>query len=226
MTRTEMARTEMTRTEMTRPSLLRGWGRTAPSAAEVRIAMDVDQVAEAVTGPARAILARGLGRSYGDAAQSAGGLVVSTLGLRDLELDPHSGLLVAGAGCSLDAILRLSVPQGWFLPVTPGTRFVTVGGAIAADVHGKNHHVDGTFGRHVRWLELIDGSGVLRRLSPDGDAPQADPAAFWATVGGLGLTGIIVRAAVQLQPVTSSWMRVDTVRCDNLEALKASLPVL
>ena len=103
--------------------------------------------------------------------------------------------------------------------MTPGTRFVTVGGAVAADVHGKNHHVDGTFGRHVRWLELVDGTGTLRRLSPDGD----DPDAFWATVGGLGLTGVIMRAAVQLRPVESSWISVDTVRAPDLDTLMSLL---
>jgi decaprenylphospho-beta-D-ribofuranose 2-oxidase len=211
-----------------RPVLLTGWGRTAPTAAQVQTPADAEQVARAVReaepGPAgRSILARGLGRSYGDAAQSAGGTVLSTLALTDLSLDPRAGLLVAGAGCSLDEILRVAVPAGWFLPVTPGTRQVTLGGAIAADVHGKNHHVDGTFGRYVRWLDLVDGTGTLRRLAPDGEPEARD--GFWATVGGLGLTGVVVRAAVALRPVESSWMLVETVQAPDLAALMSALRV-
>ncbi len=211
------------------PVLLTGWGRTAPTAALLQTPADAEQVARAIREvqpgrpgrPGRPVLARGLGRSYGDAAQSAGGTVLSTLSLSELSFDPHSGVLVAGAGCSLDQILRLAVPQGWFLPVTPGTRQVTVGGAIAADVHGKNHHVDGTFGRHVRWLDLVDGTGTLHRLEP-GCAPQVRDA-FWATVGGLGLTGVIVRAAVALQRVESAWMAVDTVQAPDLAGLMSTL---
>jgi len=221
-----------------RPVLLTGWGRTAPTAAHLQTPADADQLVAALraelsctpaggtpdgAAPTRPILARGLGRSYGDAAQSAGGTVVSTLALTDLSLDRQTGVLEAGAGCSLDQILQVAVPQGWFLPVTPGTRQVTVGGAIAADVHGKNHHVDGTFGRHVRWLDLVDGTGTLHRLAPDG--PPAVQEAFWATVGGLGLTGVIVRAAVALQPIESSWIAVETVQAGNLADLMAALRV-
>ena len=177
-------------------------------------------VAELVSGPRRAprgVIGRGMGRSYGDVAQSAGGVVVSTRALTDVALDLVTGVVEVGAGCTLDALLRLSVPHGWFVPVTPGTRFVTVGGAVAADVHGKNHHVDGAFGAHVRWLDLVDGTGAVRRLSPVG-AP-GDAEAFWATVGGLGLTGVILRVAVQLRPVASAWIRVHTERAPTLDDL-------
>ena len=198
--------------------LLTGWGRTAPTAATVHRVSSVADVVADVRSPARAVLARGLGRCYGDAAQSAGGRVMSTLRLSDVELDEQRGTAVVGAGCSVDDLLRHVVPRGWFVPVTPGTRFVTIGGAIAADVHGKNHHVDGTFGRHVRWLELVDGSGEVRRLSP-----TEDPQAFWATVGGLGLTGVVTRAEISLRRVGSSWMRVTTARAGDLGALMTGL---
>ena len=128
---------------------LTGWGRTAASNATVSTPLDAAQVADLVRAPARTVLARGLGRCYGDAAQSAGGRMIDTGRLTALDLDDDTGLLSAGAGCSLDEILRHAVPRGWFLPVVPGTRFVTLGGAIAADVHGKNHHVDGTLGAHL-----------------------------------------------------------------------------
>jgi len=200
------------------PELLTGWGRTAPTAAVMDRPASVAEVVAAVRSPARALLARGLGRSYGDAAQSAGGRVISTLALADIELDERRGTAVVGAGCSIDDLLRHVVPRGWFVPVTPGTRFVTIGGAIAADVHGKNHHVDGAFGRHVRWLDLVDGVGQGRRLSP-----TQDPQAFWATVGGLGLTGVVTRAEISLRRIESSWMQVTTARAGNLAALMAGL---
>jgi len=199
---------------------LSGWGRTAPTVATVAVPRDAAAVAELVAGRAagaRGVIGRGLGRCYGDAAQSAGGVVVSTRALVDIALDPATGVAEVGAGASLDALLRLSVPQGWFVPVTPGTRFVTVAGAIAADVHGKNHHVDGTFGGHVRWIELVDGNGAVHRLAPSGE--PAGSAAFWATVGGLGLTGVITRAAIQLRPVRSAWMAVHTERAPTLALL-------
>ena len=201
--------------------LLTGWGRTAPTAARRADVRDVEDVVRAVRsgGP---VLARGLGRSYGDAAQCAGGTVVQGRGLDHLHLDGATGLADVGAGVTLDARLRVAVPRGWFLPVTPGTRQVTVGGAIAADVHGKNHHVDGSFGAHVRDLDLVDGTGTVRRLAPDA-ADADDVAAFRATVGGLGLTGIVTRATVALQRVQSAWMAVETERTGDLAGTLAAL---
>jgi decaprenylphospho-beta-D-ribofuranose 2-oxidase len=201
---------------MSSTALLTGWGRTAPSAARVVSPGSAEEIAEAVRSSARSVLGRGLGRCYGDAAQSAGGLVLRTDRLATLDLDAETGLLVAGAGAGLDEILQHTVPRGWFVPVTPGTRFVSLGGAVAADVHGKNHHVDGSIGTHLAWIELIDGTGTLRRLSPDPDQPDGDPAAFWATVGGMGLTGVITRVALRLQPISSAWMSVQTLRAPDL----------
>ena len=198
--------------------LLTGWGRTAPTGARLHSPADAAEVARLVRGGGtdRPLLARGLGRGYGDAAQSAGGEVISTLRLDGLSLDERTGVAVAGAGLSLDRLLCEVVPRGWFPGVVPGTRHITVGGAVAADVHGKNHHVSGTFGEHVEWLELVDGLGALRRASPGDEA-------FLATTGGLGLTGVVTRAALRLLPVTSSWMSVDTERAADLDAVLAAL---
>jgi decaprenylphospho-beta-D-ribofuranose 2-oxidase len=198
-----------------RDRLLMGWGRTAPSRATVATPQNYDDVSAAIinAGP-RGVLARGLGRSYGDAAQSGGATVFDMTGLRRFDLDIESGTLTADAGASIDEILRAIVPAGFFVPVTAGTRFVTVGGAIAADIHGKNHHVEGSFGSHVTAMTVIDGSGEVRTLSPDDPVTQE---MFWATVGGMGLTGVIVEATFSLLPIETSGMSVDTVRCSDLD---------
>lgn len=143
------------------------------------------------------LLAHGWGRSYGDVALNPGHTLLHTRHLdRFMAFDPATGVLRAEAGVSLDAILRLVIPQGWFLPVTPGTRFVTLGGAVANDVHGKNHHVMGSFGDHVRALELLRSDGSRRQCS----ATQ-HPDWFRATVGGLGLTGLITWVEMGLRRI-------------------------
>ena len=196
--------------------LLTGWGRTAPSAATVH-AVDREQVA-ALVGAAgeRGLLARGLGRSYGDAAQNAGGEVLRLDPDGPVHLDAARAVVDVAAGVSLDRLIRELLPHGFFVPVTPGTRHVTVGGAIASDVHGKNHHVDGTFGEHVLRIDLVTADGQVRVLTP-----EATPELFWATVGGMGLTGVVVSAQVRVRPVETSLMRVDTDRAANLDELLA-----
>lgn len=207
---------------MTAPStgLLTGWGRTAPTASTVSDATWDAALRDLVTGSDgaandRGVIARGLGRSYGDAAQNAGGVTVDMTG-RDAirDFDPTSGLLDVEAGASLDHLMRVFVPRGWFVPVTPGTRFVTVGGAIASDIHGKNHHVDGSFTEHVPDLNLLTADGQTRLVSP-----ASDPSLFWATAGGMGLTGVITSARLQMRPVTTSRMLVDTERATDLDDL-------
>ncbi|WP_094561181.1 FAD-binding oxidoreductase [Synechococcus sp. 8F6] len=203
---------------------LSGWGRTNPVSAQVIQPSSVEQLQELIRGaPPRSLIARGLGRSYGDAAQLKDGTVIELPAFNRIELDPASSTVTAGAGVSLDQILRVIVPAGFFLPVTPGTRNVTVGGAIAADVHGKNHHVDGSFGNHVQRLLLVDGTGTLRELTPSGRGSFDEAEFFWATVGGMGLTGVIVEATFSLIPITSSLISVDTTRYRDLESLMAAM---
>ena len=200
---------------------LTGWGRIAPSSAELA---EPSAPGEAETllkaaAPSRGLIARGLGRSYNNAAQCAGGVVVSTARLNRIsELDPASGLAVCEAGVSLEQLMVAGLPSGWFVPVSPGTRQVTIGGAIAADVHGKNHHVAGSFARHVRSFDLLLPSGELRTVTS-----EDDPALFWATAGGMGLTGLILRARVQLKRVATSRIRVDTVRTADIDETMAVL---
>ncbi|GGM68929.1 oxidoreductase [Longimycelium tulufanense] len=202
------------------PRTLTGWGRTASTVAKLVTPTSTDEIAEAVrTRSGRGVLARGLGRSYGDAAQNAGGLVLDLCGLDELHsVDPDTGVIDVDAGASLDALIRRLLPLGLFVPVTPGTRQVTVGGAIAADIHGKNHHVQGSFGNHVQSLDLLCADGTVRTIGPD-----REPELFWCTVGGMGLTGIVLRARIRMMPVETAYCVVDTERADNLDDLMARL---
>lgn len=204
---------------------LSGWGRTAPTHATVSDVSTPEQAAAALekAGP-RGVLARGLGRSYGDAAQNAGGQVLCMPALAGIyHLDAEHGTITAAAGTSLGSLIDAMLPCGWFLPVVPGTRDVTLGGAIASDIHGKNHHRDGGFARHIESLQLLTPSGRLVEASS-----VECPDIFWATAGGMGLTGVILRATVCLQPIETTQMRVLTERVatldDALEVLGAEDP--
>ena len=198
---------------------LTGWGRTNPSTAELCEVPAHEAASVLKEATDRGALVRGLGRSYGDAAQNSGGLVLRLLGsAHHAVLDPDTATVSVPAGVSIDELLRVIVPRGFFVPVTPGTRFVTIGGAIASDIHGKNHHVEGSFGNHVRSLTLLlaDGSTVVV-------SPRERPDVFWATVGGMGLTGAILEATISLLPISTSRMSVDTTRIADLDALFAAM---
>ena len=167
--------------------------------------------------PPRGAIARGLGRSYGDSAQNGGGLAIrldDELAPGTITVDGGSATATVAGGVSIDRLLRASIPAGLFVPVSPGTRFVTIGGAIASDIHGKNHHVDGTFGSHVRALTLLLADGSTVDIGPD-----RRPDLFWATVGGMGLTGIVLQATIEMLPIETSKMTVDTERADDLDHL-------
>lgn len=161
-------------------------------------------------------IARGMGRSYGDAAQLRDGLVLDTTALTRFQLDQDHGLLSVQAGITIGEVLRGIVGAGWILPVVPGTQHVSIGGAIASDIHGKNHAQAGTFSRHVRSLELLTADGELRELEPADEL-------FQATVGGMGLTGVIVSAKIALRAIASPLLSVDIERVESLDAAFAAL---
>jgi decaprenylphospho-beta-D-ribofuranose 2-oxidase len=204
---------------------LSGFGRTAPSVAQVLTTPDLDLIAAAVREVAdasptsdaflrRGVIARGLGRSYGDHAQNGGGLVIDMTRLNTVHsIDADTKIADVDGGVSLDQLMRAALPFGLWVPVLPGTRQVTIGGAIASDIHGKNHHSAGSFGNHVLSLDLLMADGEVRTLTPDG--AQAD--LFWATVGGNGLTGIIVRARIAMTPTETAYFINDGIATKNLD---------
>ena len=208
------------------PELLTGWGRALSSAALVTVPTGVAEAAAAVTdaGP-RGVIGRGLGRSYGDAAQNAGGDVVVTTALdRLLELDLDRGVTRVEAGVSLDWLMRTLLPLGYWPAVSPGTRQVTVGGAIASDIHGKNHHRDGTFCAHVDSLVLETPACGRMTVAPGREARPGDGAdVFWATAGGMGLTGMVLEATFSLLAVETSMVKVDTERMADLDHLMSRM---
>jgi decaprenylphospho-beta-D-ribofuranose 2-oxidase len=198
------------------PRALRGWGRATRSVASVVRPASAGDVATAL-GEAgrRGVLARGLGRAYGDAAQNAGGRVLDMTALSAIDdFDEGRGRITVGAGASIAAIAAHTLPRGWFPAVVPGTRWVTVGGAIAADVHGKNHHVDGGFADHVSAFELVTPQGERRTVTRHGD-----PEAWAATVGGMGLSGVVARATLELTRVRSPVVREELARTSDLDQL-------
>lgn len=188
------------------------WGRLSREAAPVHapaFAGDGARILQEAPGP---LLPHGLGRSYGDVGLNRDGVIDATGMDRLIAADWESGVVRAEAGLSLDALLRIAAPRGWFLPVTPGTRFVTLGGAVANDVHGKNHHVAGTFGAHVTALGLARSSGEVLRLTPDDGAGL-----FAATVGGLGLTGLILWVELRLLAIGSTDIEMETLPLKGLD---------
>ena len=164
------------------------------------------------------VIARGMGRSYGDAAQRSGGLVIDTTALRAFELDAERGTVTAQAGATLGELLAGAAPAGWILPTVPGTQHVTLGGAIASDVHGKNHGAVGSFGSHVLALGLLTATGEVLELSPEQEGDL-----LRATIGGMGLTGVILWAQIKLRPLTSPSLSVDIDRVSSLDESLAAL---
>jgi decaprenylphospho-beta-D-ribofuranose 2-oxidase len=198
--------------------LLTGWGRTAPTLAHVHRPRDLDHIVSRVTAPSpRGVIARGLGRSYGDAAQNAGGDVLSCTGLDSvLDIDMEKGTVTVESGVSLDALLRGLLPLGWFPMVVPGTSYVSIGGAIASDIHGKFRH--GSFADYVERMRIVTPVSGACTLRPD-----IDTDAFWATSGGMGMTGVIADATLKLQPVETSRIVSDTERTTDVDDCMARM---
>jgi len=190
---------------------LESWGRFPPARQQVQLVQEVRWRSDAPDFSQRPVLPYGQGRSYGDSCLNNGGVLLTTGALdRLISFDTQTGLLRCEAGITLGALLQVIVPRGFFLPVLPGTKHVSVGGAIANDIHGKNHHRQGTFGRHVRSLELLRSDQSRTELFP------GQPL-FAATVGGLGLTGLVTQATLQLRPVPGPSLRSEAIRFNRLE---------
>ncbi|HEY5820805.1 MAG TPA: FAD-binding oxidoreductase [Propionibacteriaceae bacterium] len=204
---------------------LHGWGRASGTMSHLA---RIDSMADAVSAlrhvdGGRGVVPRGLGRSYGDAAQNAGGVALDLTKMnRILSVDAGAepATVTVEAGVSLDVLMRALLPFSLWVPVLPGTRQVTIGGAIAADVHGKNHHTQGSFGNHVRSLDLLTADGEVHTVSPDDPATER---LFWATIGGMGLTGAILRATVALQRAETAYFSVDTDRCSDIDDMMAKM---
>ncbi|MDF7800769.1 FAD-binding oxidoreductase [Pontiellaceae bacterium B1224] len=159
------------------------------------------------------VIAFGNGRSYGDASLQNKILLTRRFN-KFLSFNPSTGELCCQAGVLLSEILEVFVPKGWFLPVTPGTKLITIGGAIAADVHGKNHHVDGSFGQHIRSMDVMRNDGTVITCSPSEHAEF-----FQVTVGGMGLSGIILNATFRLKKIETAYIREESVRAENLDEI-------
>jgi decaprenylphospho-beta-D-ribofuranose 2-oxidase len=208
-----------------RERMLSGWGRTARSRALVFAPRDAEEVAgRLAAGPAAGLIARGAGRSYGDAAQLAGGEVLDMTAMnRVLAVDRERRSVDVQAGATIAAVMAALAPHELTLPVVPGTRHVTIAGAIASDIHGKNHHSDGGFARYVQAITLCTPAQGLIEVSP-----QSDPELFYATLGGMGLTGVIVQATLAAEPMPTPWVAEDLDRTsglnETLELLAAEEP--
>ncbi|MCW3465705.1 FAD-binding oxidoreductase [Chitinophaga nivalis] len=189
---------------------LANWGNYPAIASEESAFTQEDQLRNFV-GSHHRIIARGNGRCYGDASLSAQSISMLKYD-KVLAFDTTNGILEVQAGVTLDQLLDIIVPQGWFLPVTPGTKYITIGGAVASDVHGKNHHVDGAFSRHIIEMDVITGEDNTLCCS---QTEHAD--LFWATCGGMGLTGIITRVKFRLKKIATAYIRQTQLKARNLE---------
>jgi len=198
------------------PTSLSGWGRTNASVVTLRTPRNEEEILNEFASGEQ-LIARGLGRSYGDAAQLSGGVVLDNRALDAISPISDDGVVTLGAGVSFDELLAVAIPQGWFVPVTPGTRQVTMGGALAADVHGKNHHVDGSLANHVLSMRLVTPEGAFTLSRTE------DTELFWATMGAMGLTGVVTSLTLQMLAIETNQMLVDTTRHGDLESVMSAM---
>ncbi|MEL6315050.1 MAG: FAD-binding oxidoreductase, partial [Pseudomonadota bacterium] len=190
---------------------LAGWGRYPARDCVVTTPRTAEELAATLAkGPA---VARGNGRAYGDSALNEENTISTRHLNRMIRFDETSGVLEAEAGVLLGDVIDAYLPRGWFPSVTPGTKFVTLGGMAAADVHGKNHHVDGGFGNFIDWIDVMGPDGAVLRASREENADLFD----W-TIGGMGLTGVILRLGLRLRRVETGWIEQRTIAAPNLDA--------
>ncbi len=189
------------------------WGRVTNDLHRIIPITDSSTISRLIEfGKGQAGLAYGMGRSYGDVCLNSGGILWQTAGLNHfIDFDSSTGRLKCEAGVLLRDLQKVFIPKGWMLPVTPGTQMVTIGGAIANDIHGKNHHLSGSFGNHVNSIRLHRTDGSILECSPNQNAEW-----FEATVGGLGLTGVIAEAEIQLKPTLGPWLEMETIPFNHL----------
>ncbi len=197
-----------------------GWGCHNHAKAKIINPVNLEHLEEIINNAKRkSIISRGLGRSYGDAAQLDNEQVIDLKFFNHINLNKEKRIVTAGSGVSINSLLEKIVPLGFFIPVSPGTRYVTIGGAIASDVHGKNHHVNGSFGNHIHEISLIDGLGNFKKLSNNNNSSLQEKNQFWATIGGMGLTGVIIEASFSLIPIKTSKILVDVYKYKDLDDL-------
>ncbi len=190
---------------------LSGWGRFPKIKTKELIPQSESELLE-ILRHSKSYIPRGNGRSYGDSAINKKQTITMTHLNRFIQWNHESGELIAESGVLLADIIDTFLPRGWFPYVTPGTKFVTLGGAIACDVHGKNHHKDGSFGNFVNWIEVFNNKNEVIRCSHDENSEL-----FYWTIGGMGLTGVIIRCSIQLKKVESGWIKQRTVVNNNLK---------
>ena len=180
--------------------IISGWGGYPRKTANVFYPNKIEQILSEIKNGE--IIARGNGRAYGDSAISE----KNTINMKNfnniLSFNEDNGTLIVESGVLLEDIIKTFLPKGWFPYVTPGSKYVTVGGMIAADVHGKNHHKDGSFGNFIEWIDLINNEGKINRCSK-----EENPELFNWTIGGMGLTGIIIKASIKLRLVETCWVK-------------------
>ena len=187
-----------------------GWGRYPLIDAKVKSPTSIDQIIETILNEDS--IPRGNGRSYGDSAISKNNTICMKNFNRMLKFDNKKGLIVVESGILLSEIIKTFLPRGWFPKVTPGSKFVTIGGMVACDVHGKNHHKDGSFGKYVEWIDIITTDGEIKRCSR-----KINDELFNWTIGGMGLTGVILNVAFYLHPVNTSWIKQKTIPAKNID---------
>tara|TARA_A100001388_G_scaffold213371_1_gene163774 strand:+ start:803 stop:2179 length:1377 start_codon:yes stop_codon:yes gene_type:complete len=216
----------MTKNKKNLSKTVSGWGCNSKALVKIINPKDKEELQEIISNSKKnSLISRGLGRSYGDAAQLNNRTVINLNCFQHIYLNKEQGIVNAGGGVSFDNLLKKIIPQGFFLPVSPGTRNVTVGGAIAADVHGKNHHINGSFGNHIIDLLIIDGLGQIKSLNPRKEAKKSEKDKFWATIGGMGLTGVIIEATFSLIPIKTAKISVDTTRHRDIDSLMEKMVI-